>query len=260
LRAAADGRIIWHSVRLSRRDLEGAFEFVHLASSAEEIEPFPSEVVESLGRLVPAESVGYYEWQLESRRRPTVAVEAPTVTTPPEVAEARSELCCTYPLSILRLSSARRPCRLSDFLSLRELHRLDYYDYVLRPFGVEHQLRLFLPSPAGVSRVFYFNRERRDRDFSDRDAGLLELLRPFLVAIRRRFGPGETAPPLDGERLTTRELEVLGWVARGKTNPEIARQLFVSTHTVRKHLENTYAKLGVHTRTAAVARTFAPLN
>jgi DNA-binding CsgD family transcriptional regulator len=54
--------------------------------------------------------------------------------------------------------------------------------------------------------------------------------------------------------LTAREREILGWVARGKTNPEIARVLWISPGTVRKHLENVYAKLGVHTRTAAAAR------
>jgi LuxR family transcriptional regulator, maltose regulon positive regulatory protein len=43
-------------------------------------------------------------------------------------------------------------------------------------------------------------------------------------------------------------------VSAGATNKEIARQLSVSEHTVRKHLENIYGKLGVHTRTAAVAR------
>jgi DNA-binding CsgD family transcriptional regulator len=55
-------------------------------------------------------------------------------------------------------------------------------------------------------------------------------------------------------QLTTREREVLAWVARGKTNAEIARRLWLSPSTVRKHLENVYAKLGVTTRTAAVAR------
>jgi DNA-binding CsgD family transcriptional regulator len=54
--------------------------------------------------------------------------------------------------------------------------------------------------------------------------------------------------------LTAREQEVLAWVARGKTNAEIARLLWLSPATVRKHLENVYAKLGVSTRTAAVAR------
>jgi DNA-binding CsgD family transcriptional regulator len=54
--------------------------------------------------------------------------------------------------------------------------------------------------------------------------------------------------------LTAREREVLAWVARGKTNPEIARILWLAPSTVSKHLANLYAKLGVKTRTAAVAR------
>lgn len=55
-------------------------------------------------------------------------------------------------------------------------------------------------------------------------------------------------------QLTVREREVLAWVARGKTNAEIARLLWLSPYTVGKHLENVYAKLGVNTRTAAVTR------
>jgi DNA-binding CsgD family transcriptional regulator len=54
--------------------------------------------------------------------------------------------------------------------------------------------------------------------------------------------------------LTTREQEVLSWVARGKTNAETAELLWLAPSTVRKHLENVYAKLGVSTRTAAVTR------
>jgi DNA-binding CsgD family transcriptional regulator len=57
-----------------------------------------------------------------------------------------------------------------------------------------------------------------------------------------------------GVKLTTREQEVLSWVARGKTNAEIAELLWLAPSTVRKHLENVYAKLGVNTRTAAVTR------
>jgi DNA-binding CsgD family transcriptional regulator len=57
----------------------------------------------------------------------------------------------------------------------------------------------------------------------------------------------------EGIGLTAREREVLSWVARGKTNAEIAELLWLAPSTVRKHLENVYAKLGVSTRTAAVA-------
>jgi DNA-binding CsgD family transcriptional regulator len=54
--------------------------------------------------------------------------------------------------------------------------------------------------------------------------------------------------------LSVREHEVLALVADGLRNAEIAEALWVSPATVRKHLENIYEKLGVHTRTAAVAQ------
>jgi DNA-binding CsgD family transcriptional regulator/PAS domain-containing protein len=60
--------------------------------------------------------------------------------------------------------------------------------------------------------------------------------------------------------LTPRERQILAWVARGKTNPEIAQILWIAPTTVRRHLENIYAKLGVRTRTAAASRLLGLLN
>lgn len=54
--------------------------------------------------------------------------------------------------------------------------------------------------------------------------------------------------------LSPRELEVMRWVARGKTNRDIATALYVTEATVRKHLEHVYEKLHVSSRTAALAR------
>ena len=51
--------------------------------------------------------------------------------------------------------------------------------------------------------------------------------------------------------LTIREREIIDLVSEGLTNDEIAQRLWISPGTVRRHLENIYAKLGVHTRTAA---------
>jgi len=56
--------------------------------------------------------------------------------------------------------------------------------------------------------------------------------------------------------LTPREREVIALVADGSTNGEVAHALRISPETVRKHLENAYDKLGVHTRTAAVKAVF----
>lgn len=53
--------------------------------------------------------------------------------------------------------------------------------------------------------------------------------------------------------LTPRETEVLSWLAKGKTNRDIADILGMSHRTVNKHLEHIFEKLGVETRTAAAA-------
>jgi DNA-binding CsgD family transcriptional regulator len=51
--------------------------------------------------------------------------------------------------------------------------------------------------------------------------------------------------------LTPREVEVLGLVAEGLTNPQVAQKLFLSPRTVQRHLNSVYRKLGVSSRTAA---------
>ena len=56
------------------------------------------------------------------------------------------------------------------------------------------------------------------------------------------------------QRLTVREAEVLQLVAAGRTNREIGQALFLSEATVKSHLVHIFTKLGVGSRTAAVAR------
>jgi DNA-binding NarL/FixJ family response regulator len=61
---------------------------------------------------------------------------------------------------------------------------------------------------------------------------------------------GESPPGL----LSAREKEVLGLVARGYTNQQIARKLLISVSTVKKHVRNVICKLGVSDRTQAAVR------
>jgi DNA-binding NarL/FixJ family response regulator len=56
--------------------------------------------------------------------------------------------------------------------------------------------------------------------------------------------------------LTAREVEVLRLVAEGRTNREIAKALVLSDHTVRRHLQNIFNKIGVSSRAAATAFAF----
>jgi len=66
-----------------------------------------------------------------------------------------------------------------------------------------------------------------------------------------------SAAPADAHPLSGRELEVLRRVAAGKTNRQIARELFISEHTVARHVQNIFRKIGVSTRTEAASYAFA---
>ncbi|MBL9201482.1 MAG: response regulator transcription factor [Opitutaceae bacterium] len=81
------------------------------------------------------------------------------------------------------------------------------------------------------------------------------LRRAEAAASGSKRRPGREPEPKDLEPLglTPRESEVLFWVARGKTNDEIATVLGIGLTTVKKHLESTFAKLGVENRTTAAA-------
>ncbi len=71
----------------------------------------------------------------------------------------------------------------------------------------------------------------------------------LLLAQERGSQPGRLAEAA----LTPRETEVLSWLAKGKTNRDIADILGMSPRTVNKHLEHIFEKLGVETRAAAAA-------
>jgi DNA-binding NarL/FixJ family response regulator len=65
-----------------------------------------------------------------------------------------------------------------------------------------------------------------------------------------------TGKPPAAEGLSDRECEVLGHLAAGRTNKEIAEALRISPHTVRRHVEHIFTKLGVTSRAAATAHAY----
>jgi DNA-binding NarL/FixJ family response regulator len=80
----------------------------------------------------------------------------------------------------------------------------------------------------------------------------LDAARDLARVVRLLDSPG----PRDASELTERECEVLRLVAAGRTNREIAAALHLSPHTVGRHLQNVFAKLGVTSRAAATAHAY----
>lgn len=94
-----------------------------------------------------------------------------------------------------------------------------------------------------------------------------EALKPVLTLARSRLekdsapaaGPSArpVEPPALFEPLTEREAAVLRRLAAGLSNPEIARELYLSVDTIKTHLRGIYGKLGVHNRTQAILQAQA---
>lgn len=96
-------------------------------------------------------------------------------------------------------------------------------------------------------------------ELGDRDGADAELASARAVFARLGAAPdlARTAPTGGREQpLSARELDVLRLVAAGRTNRDIGAVLAISEHTVARHVQNTFAKLGVSSRAAAVAVAF----
>jgi DNA-binding CsgD family transcriptional regulator len=236
---------------ITTRDAATLLEVVHDGTSDLGREPFPPNVLSGLARLIPSDAcVGYQEADVAGRFRVVDQVEIVGEPPPPSVEAAFHALGWQNPMHCRLHACEQRVLRLSDFLTRRQRRTLEYDAAVWRPLGIDDGLRVWLPAARSRARSIYL--ERSGKNYTNRERTLLSLLRPHLARMRAN---AEFRRRVNGYRgLTPRESEVLGWIALGRTNRDIARLLFISPHTVRKHVENIFEKLDVRTRTAAAAR------
>lgn len=115
--------------------------------------------------------------------------------------------------------------------------------------------------PAGVPFIFLTAFSQRSHQLQARQLGCDDYVtKPIdfelLIAIikHRLATPGDKAAEKSGLRLTERELQVLTWVARGKSSSDIAGILGISERTVNFHLDNAMRKAGVATRVQAAVK------
>ena len=94
------------------------------------------------------------------------------------------------------------------------------------------------------------------RAVANGDALLAPSITRRLIEEFVRSAPSRTEPPAGLDELTTREVEVLRLIARGFSNAEIAKELFVSETTVKTHVAHVLMKLNVRDRVQAVVLAY----
>lgn len=242
---------------ISERDLRRMLDVVSVDASASGGAAFPEEVLRGLAELIPCSAVSYNHF--DPRRFEDVAFQdiilGDCVSSDDPVGKDAQGLFwealwdCVACYDPERVHGPGAAARWNDFYSEREFGSLLMGEY-FRVMGIWHDLLIPLPAGKGLKRHIVLHREKGDPPFSERDRLLLTLLRPHLVEVCERMAAERQELP----DLTPRQVELLRRVARGDTNRQLARDLGLSEGTVRKHLENIYARLDVHSRTEALAR------
>lgn len=248
--------------RLGPSDYHALLGLVRQFYAVDRVEDFPRRAILGIGRLIPCDILTYNE--IDPRRQRATMVDEPEGVIHPKQLAALERYAEQHPL-VMHYARTReaQPRKISDFVTLTQFRRLDIYHELFRVLDINYQMAITIPSSPELVIGIALNRSRSD--FLERDRALLDLLRPHLVqayrnaaeraTLRERAEAAEralwSAPARQLANLTTREHDVLILVAEGKTNPQIAHRLRVSSRTVQKHLEHIYGKLEVRSRTAA---------
>ncbi|MBV9334852.1 MAG: helix-turn-helix transcriptional regulator [Solirubrobacterales bacterium] len=250
--------------RLKPAAYESILDVLREASVAQSTRPFTEEVAEALRRALGCEAVAYYEWTerdgiLDSSVVPDDRADRVSAwqlyplfrfEDPLPGCHRRPDLPNPPPDPAI----VGRPLAFQDCISERRFRQTGLYNAVCRPFAVRDVLKLFLPCEQperAASFVFDTSRAR----FTEQDKEVLRRLLPFLIQVRRnaRLRSAVASASNRLALLTPRETVVLGRVAHGDTNRQIATALFVAPTTVRRHLEHIFEKLEVRNRAAATA-------
>jgi DNA-binding CsgD family transcriptional regulator len=238
-------------MRLHRRDYDAVLTFLAEAHAVEEPVPFTPQLLDRLASLTHSEGATFFEY--------APGTNVITVYVPCSTEEVRwrdvdhAWWTCTRTVELQRRKArSAEQIVLADIFPRRLRVQPDFnlnYD----EYGVADEIHVCLDNDRRwTSQLGVF----RTRDFGERERSIMQLLQPHLEALyraatfRRRLSVASDAARL----LTGREREVMAHVSSGLSNAEIARVLVIEPSTVRKHLEHVFDKLGVGSRTAAVAK------
>lgn len=140
----------------------------------------------------------------------------------------------------------------------RRLDSTDYYAEFFRPMGYRYEAELYLRHAGRIVAGISLLKSAKDGDFTKEELRFLQKSHGFVEQSYCMLGqlpsaPGSSAVP-EHWNLSARERDVVGLLAQGASNSDIARALFISVPTVKSHLQHVYRKSNVHSRTELVTR------
>lgn len=244
--------------RLDARDLEALLRFGAEAHDAELPARFTPALLARFASIVGCDGAAFFEVDHPTR----IVSERVTTSTRPWDGIPDEVWSCTRTtvLQQRKVASGSGPLMLSEVFH-RALRRSPEFNPNFRDSSAVDEIHVDLDPPRRWNAEFAVY---AGRDFGPRERLLLEIARPHLAAVyrtwklRRALAKANASSEQALAVLTPREQEVMLCVADGLSNAAIAQVLVIAPNTVRKHLEHVYEKLGVHSRTAAVARLSQP--
>jgi DNA-binding CsgD family transcriptional regulator len=167
------------------------------------------------------------------------------------------------PKRVNHLLNKQRVLRIEDILPLQSYENSEFYNEFMARYGYYHTMGVYLHEGNKILGLIDFVRSKKERPFTNSDVRCLEVISRYLSQkVKICLFPKENAsvtalmqPSANHSKsnlqvqkeygLTLKESEVLELVQQGYSNTDIANQLFISTNTIKKHLQSIYRKFDV---------------
>ncbi|WP_138419556.1 LuxR C-terminal-related transcriptional regulator [Aquibacillus sediminis] len=175
------------------------------------------------------------------------------------------ELDYFVPNKVIQKISNQRVLTVEDLISRKEYENSAFYNEFMRRYGYHHYISMYIYNGSELIGAIDFVRSKNEKDFTNEEIMCLEIISRHLAEKLSEsqkldsndhddhltpLEPFTISPLKQSFKLTNKEAEVLQLVLQGCTNNDIAKNLFISINTVKKHLQSIYRKLEVTNRTS----------
>jgi DNA-binding CsgD family transcriptional regulator len=246
-------------MRLSHKDFDALQRAILELYDPTNLGSFQGALFRISSRMIPFDHAGMATFSLRAQPKLLNYAEPSPRATKQFIADAERRILVHPFTKYFARTGDVSALKLSDFMTLRQVKNSWLWEEMNKPLDANYHLCVSTTmdpqssSALGLSRKF--------KDFAERDRLILNLLRPHILQASRiaeliTKNPNLASLGAPNEfheqfNLSPRECEVADWVAKGKTNPEIALILGTSPRTIEKHMERILEKLRVENRTAA---------